>query len=363
MKRLFVVVCLLVSIQLICAQELKHKVSSGETVYGIAKKYKVKEKDIFDANPSIKEKPLAIGKVLTIPVKEDQSSVLVVPQTHTIAKGDSFYSIARKYQLKVSDLQLYNPDLKAEDLKIGDVVKLKSDQYVIADEETGTSNNSVVEIPDSNEEDDDQDLIHEVEPKETLYRIAKKYHTSVKELKKLNPEVKRNLPIGYHLIIRKGESSISTTIEEIAVVPEEKEDIVSETGNEAEVSDKATILISKASGYLGVRYRSGGTTTAGFDCSGLMCTTFREVDMELPRSSYEMARYGFKVDKTEAQKGDLIFFYTTSKSRISHVGMITEVTDHDIKFIHSSTSSGVTISSLSEAYYKKRFAQISRVLN
>jgi len=366
MNKILVVLFLLISIQVINSQELKHKVSSGETVYGIAKKYKVKEKDIFEANPSIKNKLLAIGKVLIIPStkKQEQTEVVAIPQTHTIAKGDSFYSIAKKYQLKVSDLQMYNSNLEAKDLKIGDVVNLVPGKNMMQEADVATQNASVAEVsaPNiSNESVVDQDIIHEVKPKETLYRIAKKYHTSVKELKELNPDVKRNLPIGYHLIIKKGSPVSVAAVEETVITPETKTDTLSGTLTEA--SDKADVLITKASQYLGVRYRSGGTTTAGFDCSGLMCTTFKEVDMELPRSSYEMAQYGFKVDKTKAQKGDLIFFYTTNKSRISHVGMITEVTDNDIKFIHSSTSIGVTISSLSEVYYKNRFAQISRVLN
>ena len=93
-----------------------------------------------------------------------------------------------------------------------------------------------------------------------------------------------------------------------------------------------------------------------------MFTTFKEVNMTLPRSSRNMARIGSKVSKEEAKAGDLIFFATTRKKTISHVGMITEIIGDEIKFIHSSTSLGVIISSVKEAYYAKRFVQINRVL-
>ena len=83
--------------------------------------------------------------------------------------------------------------------------------------------------------------------------------------------------------------------------------------------------------------------------------------MDLPRSSWEMANIGIKIDRSQAQKGDLIFFKTV-RSGISHVGLITEVSDNDIKFIHSSTNSGVIVSSVNEAYYARRFVQINRVL-
>jgi cell wall-associated NlpC family hydrolase len=93
-----------------------------------------------------------------------------------------------------------------------------------------------------------------------------------------------------------------------------------------------------------------------------MFTTFKEINMVLPRSSHEMARYGVKVDKSQAQKGDLIFFATFGRGRVSHVGMVTEIVGDEIKFIHSSTSSGVIVSSSKEDYYSRTFVQINRVL-
>lgn len=120
-------------------------------------------------------------------------------------------------------------------------------------------------------------------------------------------------------------------------------------------------LINNASDNIGTRYRSGGTTKDGFDCSGLMYSTFKKFDITLPRSSFDMAKAGKVLERSEYQVGDLIFFKTFGK-RISHVGMITEVLDDEIKFIHSSTSLGVIISSTKEAYYQRTFAQVNRVL-
>lgn len=127
---------------------------------------------------------------------------------------------------------------------------------------------------------------------------------------------------------------------------------------------KADFLIAKASENLGARYRSGATGNGGFDCSGLMCATFKNLEMTLPRSSHEMATgAGSRIDRSQAQKGDLIFFATMGRGRVSHVGMVTEVSENgEIKFIHSSTSSGVIISSVNEPYYAQRFVQVNRVL-
>ena len=121
-------------------------------------------------------------------------------------------------------------------------------------------------------------------------------------------------------------------------------------------------LINTASDNLGVTYRGGGTTKDGFDCSGLMYSTFKKFDITLPRSSYEMAEVGTHVDIEKAKKGDLIFFINRGQKRINHVGMIVDVKGEDIKFIHSSTQSGVIISSLKESYYDRTFKQINRVI-
>ena len=130
------------------------------------------------------------------------------------------------------------------------------------------------------------------------------------------------------------------------------------------ISDKSYLvakLIVDAKENVGVRYKMGGTSTSGFDCSGLMITTFSKYGIQLPRTSLEMSQTGVAVSKNEARKGDLIFFVTNGRS-ISHVGMIIEASDNEIKFIHASTSSGVIISSLNERYYSNAFARIRRVI-
>lgn len=121
-------------------------------------------------------------------------------------------------------------------------------------------------------------------------------------------------------------------------------------------------LVNDASDKVGLPYRLGGTTKAGYDCSGLVYSTFKDHDISLPRTSIEMSKKGEKINRDDAKKGDLIFFKTNGKSIINHVGLIVEVLDDEIKFVHSSTQLGVIISSTKEAYYKKSFAQINRIV-
>lgn len=123
-------------------------------------------------------------------------------------------------------------------------------------------------------------------------------------------------------------------------------------------------IIHSASENIGVPYKYAGTTKAGFDCSGLVFTTFNQFDIKLPRSSYEQAKIGTDLGKnvSKAQKGDLIFFKTNNRNRINHVGIIVDTKDDELQFIHASTSRGVIISSTKEAYYEKAFAQLNRIL-
>lgn len=122
-------------------------------------------------------------------------------------------------------------------------------------------------------------------------------------------------------------------------------------------------IVDFATENLGVKYRFGGTTKAGMDCSGLVFSTFNNFNIALPRTSNAMATQGEKIPTKKAQVGDLIFFKTNGSRTINHVGIITEISNNEIKFIHSSTQKGVIISSTAEPYYDKTFVQINRVIN
>ena len=123
-------------------------------------------------------------------------------------------------------------------------------------------------------------------------------------------------------------------------------------------------LIDVATENIGVRYKYGGTTRAGYDCSGLMYTVFNSENIVLPRNSYAQSKIGVVLNqqRDQIQKGDLVFFKTNKSNQINHVGIVIEANNDEIKFIHSSTSKGVIISSNKEPYYKKTLVQIDRVL-
>lgn len=123
-------------------------------------------------------------------------------------------------------------------------------------------------------------------------------------------------------------------------------------------------IVNNAMQFEGVRYRGGGTTTEGMDCSGMVYTTFKIFDITLPRSSRDMAKAGREIKLSDVRKGDLLFFDNNRSRRgINHVGIVTEITpEGEVLFLHSSTSSGVIVSSMKEPYYDKTFVQANRVI-
>jgi cell wall-associated NlpC family hydrolase len=127
--------------------------------------------------------------------------------------------------------------------------------------------------------------------------------------------------------------------------------------------DKAENIITTALTYSGVRYKFGGTTRKGMDCSGLLYVAFGTHNVPLPRVSYQMANEGRHIKVTQVTKGDLLFFKTSKRGkRINHVGLVVAVEGDEIKFINSTSSRGVIVSSLREGFWNYAFVKATRIL-
>ena len=116
-------------------------------------------------------------------------------------------------------------------------------------------------------------------------------------------------------------------------------------------------LLENVDDWYGVRYRTGGNTKTGVDCSGFTVAVYAAVyGIMLPRVSREQYRISRKVSTTELQEGDLVFFNTKGNG-VSHVGVYLG----NNKFIHASVSRGVMVSGLFEPYYLQRFVGGGRI--
>jgi cell wall-associated NlpC family hydrolase len=121
-------------------------------------------------------------------------------------------------------------------------------------------------------------------------------------------------------------------------------------------------VVDTALTFTGVRYKYGGATRKGMDCSGLLYTSFLQNDIPLPRTSEMLSEEGKKVPVKKVQKGDLLFFKTQrGRAKINHVGLVVDVKNDEVKFIHSTTSRGVIVSSLREGYWNHAFVKATRL--
>lgn len=117
-----------------------------------------------------------------------------------------------------------------------------------------------------------------------------------------------------------------------------------------------TALYSFIDDWYGTHYRMGGTTKKGIDCSAFSGTLLSTIfSFNMPRTAREQYKICEHINKEELMAGDLVFFNTCGG--VSHVGVY--LTNNC--FVHSSSSEGVKISSLDEAFYSRKFIGGGRV--
>lgn len=108
--------------------------------------------------------------------------------------------------------------------------------------------------------------------------------------------------------------------------------------------------------WLKTRYRYGGTTKAGIDCSAFTSLLLATVSgIKLPRTAFQQYSISEKISRQEIKEGDLVFFNT--RRGVSHVGIYLA----NNYFVHASSSDGVTISNLNDPYYSRRYIGSGRV--
>ena len=159
---------------------------------------------------------------------------------------------------------------------------------------------------------------------------------------------------------------INTAYANPAPSPDDTSRFISDRGLLARIGDvgekvevKASELVVNAMTFLGVPYRRGGTNSdTGFDCSGFVRAIFEQTaGLVLPRRAKEQAATSQKIDRSDLQPGDLVFFNTMRRA-FSHVGIYIG----DGQFIHApKPGAEVRVESLSLAYWSRRFDGARRV--
>lgn len=274
---------------------------------------------------------------------------------YKVKKGDTLYSIAKKFNISLSEIKGKNNHiLKSSKLQIGD-------NLTIPDANKGASHKNK---PSQNM----AGAYHIVKKGDTIYKIAKRYSLSESDIKEMNNLHSSKLKIGQKLVVYKDtkpthSASLNKTLDAEANFELKgiEEDIAYNSFTDAEDISKMSIkdrIVAFAKKMLHLPYRFGGNSLMGIDCSAYVQKVYSRVGIDIPRSAREQFKVGESVEKEKLSVGDLVFFRTYA-SFPSHVGIYLG----NNLFIHSSSKSKkVTIDSLDTPYYVKRFIGAKRLI-
>jgi peptidoglycan DL-endopeptidase LytE len=291
-------------------------------------------------------------------------SLVLAAKTHKVKKNETIFSLAKKYHVTVEELKATN-NLVSNHIKAKEVLIIPPRTVAASAAEQKTDGKVKA-------------AVHKVRKGETLLRIAKKTGVSVSELKRLNNLSKSKVKIGTVLVLREkdaveeppqrsarklqlrhsdlfNEKDYEQSLAELAE-PDPGQQVDLKKNTELNV-DSIHELKKSAYGFLGTRYRFGGSTKSGIDCSSFVQKVFRELEVSLPRTAREQYAVGAEVSPGDLQKGDLIFFRTYA-SYPSHVGIYLG----NNRMIHaSSRDRRVVISAMNTSYYRSRFIGAKRI--
>ena len=283
-----------------------------------------------------------------VPVYID-NDVKPAKKKYTTVKGDNDITISRKLGVRAKALRLANPGLNWNKLKVGHVLTVPTSAV------TPIANVRINQIDTSAARVNTNGVVMRSQPTTMSAKIAiAKMRDKVFVLKQEGAWYFVKTTSGKKGYIR-GDFLNEIASPVMASTRTATGRAVSSAGYTYDPIN-ALSVVAEAQRHIGTRYRWGGESTRGFDCSGFVRYVFRESEgINLPRTSREQAKFGQPVSREDLQPGDIVSFATGGGSRVSHVGMYIG----DNKFIHSSSSRGVRIDTLT-GYYAKRFVNARR---
>jgi len=286
--------------------------------------------------------------------------------TYTVKPGDSLYTIAHRHGLRLPDLLKVNNLRNPHALQIGDTIKIPVKGGAASRKQSSARSDS----PASGWAEINKDRINiRSAPSTSAKRITiVDCWTKVQVLGRQGDWSRvrlQNGRIGW-VLNRYLSPTKPPQTKQVAKASTQKRTQQAKPASKstpsraeavASVSGETPSAVRRALAYLGTRYRYGGSSSRGFDCSGFTSYIYRRHGINLPHSASAQYRIGKPVSRSELQSGDLVFFRTRGQ-RISHVGIYIG----NGKFVHASSARGrVRIDTLDSGYYKQRYVGARRI--
>lgn len=326
------------------AEASSYKVKSGDSLWKIAQQHSTSvstlksinnlSSDVIYPNQVLKTSKSSSGSSSNSNSSNSSSNSnsSSSSSSYTVKRGDTLSGIASKHGISLSNLMKWN--------NLSTTLIYPGDKFVVS--KNGSSNSgSNSGSSNSGNSNSGSSKVHTVKSGDTLSALAKKYNTSVSNLKKWNNLNSSLIIVGQKLNVSSTGSSGNSNSG-------------SNSSSNADVDYNVDKLISTAKSLNGTPYVWGGSTPNGFDCSGFIYHVYNKAGKGISRTSSQ-GYFDRSYYVNSPQKGDLVFFKNTYKSGISHLGIYIG----NNQFIHAG-SSGVQITSLDNSYWSKHFDSFKR---
>ncbi|PKL52042.1 MAG: hypothetical protein CVV37_03145 [Nitrospira bacterium HGW-Nitrospira-1] len=280
---------------------------------------------------------------------------------YKVKKGDNFYTIAKKHNVKIDDLKNLNT-ISAKNIKPGDklIIPLQKKEADKKTKSVDSKKESVSHKKTPKENVTDGPKMYTVKKGDNVWSIARRFHIDAEELMEINEMDSPSLKAGQKLYLEE-EQPIIAEFQNNKMLTKNLEEELKNVSESDEFSAKS--LPEKLSLFarklLNIPYKFGGNSILGIDCSAYVKKVYGLLGTDLPRTAREQFNEGETIDKEELSIGDLVFFRTYA-SFPSHVGIYLG----NNLFIHaSSKGKKVKVDNLDAPYFMKRFIGAKRLLS
>ena len=305
-----------------------YTVVKNDTLWGLSKKYGVSVSDLKKAN-GVSGHLIYVGQKLQIPAKSTKavkstktaktststSTVDTTSTTHTVVKGDTLWSLAKKYGVSVKALMKAN-NLSSSTILIGQSLNLRAGMttYGVNGVTTGSSSTAASTNTASSTSTTASSQAPKAKKKSTTTNTSSNTSTSANTQSQStasNSSASTTTNTNTAASTANTTSSTNTAASNTNTAASSGQAVSqAPTGSTSTstASASASAITSYALTFLGVPYVWGGTTPSGFDCSGLVQYVYSHFGINLGRTTYTQQYAGTKISVASAQAGDLYFW-------------------------------------------------------